>query len=108
MDQRYGIVIFLFLLIDFIILTREFTDIIEYSGYSPENLNNDTKTCFESPANCTQTCSLNDLCIAIAARNETARCDLFLLLYYGRVILKRNPNYTTWVKGTIICFHLLF
>ena len=86
---------------ELITITIQFNDIIKFSGYAPETINGNTKTCFESPLNCTESCMKNELCTAIASRNETARCDLFLLVYYARVILKRIQNYTMWVKGAL-------
>ena len=88
MSAKHLQVAILYLLIDLILLTVEFNDIFKFSGYKPENINGNTKTCYDSPLNCTQSCMLDELCTAIATRNETARCDLFLLVYYGRVILK--------------------
>ena len=105
MSAKHLQVTILYLLIDLILLTVEFNDIFKFSGYKPENINGNTKTCYDSPLNCTQSCMLDELCTAIATRNETARCDLFLLVYYGRVILKRNFNYTTWAKGMRFYFH---
>ena len=80
-------------------LTLEFQDAVKFSGYAPENINGNTKTCFEYPPNCIQSCVSNDLCTAVATHRETTRCDSFLLVFYGRVILKSNQNSTTWVKG---------
>ena len=87
----------------------EVKDAVKFSGYAPENINGNTKPCFDYPTNCIQSCILNDLCIALASHHETALCDSFLLVFYGRVILKSNQNSTTWVKGKMFStyFHIL-
>ena len=99
MNLRYSIETLFYLLFE-ITLALELKNGVKFTGYAPENINNgNTKTCYEYPSNCIQSCILNDVCTAIAAHHETERCDLFLLVFYGRVILKSKQNYTTWVKG---------
>ena len=77
----------------------EIKEAVKFSGYEPENINGNTKTCSEYPPNCIRSCLLNDLCTGIATHHETGRCDSFHLVFYGRVILISNKNSTTWVKG---------
>ena len=89
----------LFYLLTELTLALEVKNGVKFSGYAPENINGNTITCFEYPSNCIQSCILNDLCTAIATHHETGRCDLFILVFYGRVILKSKQNYTAWVKG---------
>ena len=67
-------------------LALEVKNGVKFSGYAPENINGNTKTCFEYPSNCIQSCILNNICTAIASHHETGHCDLFLLVFYGRVI----------------------
>ena len=83
-------------------------DVVKFSGYSPENINGNSKPCFEYPSNCIQSCMLNALCTAFASHHEAARCDSFLLVFYRRVILKSNRNSTTWVKGIFRKYFLMF
>ena len=80
-------------------LAIDVKDAVKFSGYEPANINGNSKTCYEYPPNCIQSCILNDLCTAIETHHQAARCDSIRLVFYGRVILNRNPNSTTWVKG---------
>ena len=98
MNLRYSIATLFYIVIE-MTLALQVKEAVKFIGYAPENINGNTKSCFEYPQICIKTCMLNDLCTAIATHHETGRCDAILLVFYGRVILKSNQNSTTWVKG---------
>ena len=79
-------------------------DIIPFVGFSPVQVANHVFNCSDPPQICIQNFVRNASMTAIAFRHTKDTCGLISLVLFGRVILHKESDVTTYVRGLFAIF----
>ncbi len=72
--------------------------VYRFDEYEPVNLGPSYRLCTDDRTTCVTMCFDDALCSGIAVNaQQTGGCDAAILIYYGRIVLRKNPSFTTFI-----------